>query len=72
MRDLESEEKIATDIAKLERNLKLVEHINFEGKKRKFMTGQSITGMIQNTIWRKKIQELLLVALNIATVYSMH
>ena len=45
MKDLESEEKIAIDIAKLERNLKPL---------------------------RKKTQEPLLVALNIATVYSMH
>ena len=32
MKDLESEEKIAIDIAKLERNLKQVEDIKFEGK----------------------------------------
>ena len=31
MKDLESEEKIAIDIAKLERNLKQVEDIKFEG-----------------------------------------
>ena len=34
MKDLESEEKIAIDIAKLERNLKQVEHIEFEGKEK--------------------------------------
>jgi len=34
MKDLESEEKIAIDIAKLERNLKQVEHIKFEGKEK--------------------------------------
>ena len=34
MKDLESEEKIAIDIAKLERNLKQVEDIKFEGKEK--------------------------------------
>ena len=34
MKDLESEEKIAIDIAKLERNLKQVDDINFEGKEK--------------------------------------
>ena len=32
MNDLESAEKISIDIKKLERNLKQVEDINFEGK----------------------------------------
>ena len=34
MKDLESEEKIAIDIAKLERNLKQVEDIKFKGKEK--------------------------------------
>ena len=34
MNDLESAEKISIDIKKLERNLKQVEDINFEGKEK--------------------------------------
>ena len=45
MTELESPEKIAKDIAKLERNLNQVAHIEF---------GQLTTGTIQNTILKKR------------------
>ena len=58
-----SKDKIAVDIAKLERNLNQVSE--------KSMTEQSIIGMIQSIILKKKTHEQLLVALNIAMDYSM-
>ena len=67
-----SKDKIAVDIAKLERNLNQVSESALKEKKRKSMTEQSIIGMIQSIILKKKTHELLLVALNIAMDYSMH
>ena len=37
MKDLESAEKIAIDIEKLERNLKQVAHITFEGSEKEVL-----------------------------------
>lgn len=55
MSELESPEKIAKDIAKLERNLNQVADITFEGKERRSTIGLSTTGTIQNIILKKEI-----------------
>ena len=52
MNDLESAEKISIDIKKLERNLKQVEDINFEGKEKEVY--DRAVGTIQNIILKRK------------------
>ena len=48
MNDLESAEKISIDIKKLERNLKQVEDINFEGKEKEVYDKEVILVVYSN------------------------
>ena len=59
MNDLESAEKISIDIKKLERNLKQVEDINFEGKEKE-VYDRAVDYMNDSKYYLEKKKDILM------------